>query len=1241
MTAKIRPAGLATLFASAVLSFGVVASAQVTSGTVAGTVKDSTGGVLPGATVTLISEARGTRMSPVVTNSSGDFVAPNITPDTYTLEVAMPSFKTLTRKGIRVSGADRLTVGVLTLEVGGASEVVSVVGDAPVIQSQSGDRSFTVSTASVENLPLLSRNYAALAELAPGVSHDPGRGDLVRIGGGGQSNYIMDGVSVVDTGCSCVGFSLNPDAIAEVKVLTQGYQAEYGRSSGLQVTMITKSGSNTFRGSTYWIRRDSAWNANSWTNQQNGDPKAVSKQTDWGFTIGGPVGKPSGKNKLFFFFSQEYRPRTSGGTVNRFRVPTALERSGDFSQSLDNQGRLFNTIRDSSTGQNYQDGGVLGRIPQDRLYATGLNVLKLWPLPNVTQQAGTSYNYEVSAPVSHQLQYQPTLRGDYQISPRLRVTAKFSGQNSNSGERAVPGSIPGFNDSTATSFRLWPGIFTVATSVNYTISPTTFVEATYGFMENDGNPLTFSPISNRFTAGLSDFPLIYPRAGFVDERYITFQQLERKAPPFFVNGEMQLVPTFSWGNRIGSAPPNIAYGCCKTNQTQDLAISLTRLVGRHTFKTGFYYNYSYKGQNYGTAAGLASSSGGVPFQGGIDFGNDSNNPLDSGFGFANAALGIFSSYTQQSKFVEGAYVYNQIEMYAQDDWKVTPKLTLNYGVRLTHQQPNYDKFMQMSNFFPDQYNRSDAPLLYTIGCATTAPCSGNSRQALNPATGQLLGPGSAALIGQKVPGTGNLLNGIAIQGEAPNNDYNYTWPALVAAPRFGGAYDLTGAQKLVVRGSVGWFYDRPDANGTFSQVGNPPTATSTTLRFGQLQSLNPAGGTSGPPFLANYRFKNKYLPTSVQWNAGVQMALPWSSSLDVSYVGQKATHQLNGEVGRGFVNINAIDFGTAFAPQNQDPTLASSSVPGATAYPSNLLRPFFGYNNIDEQWQDFYRTSHTLQSSFNRRFSKGVQAGLNYTLSLKDEGTSGIGSGFNGVGAGLRLDHNPDGSFFVRADQAAYDELNKNQGLRRHIVKAHFVWDLPDVAKTSNIVRRSVAAILNDWQLSGAFTGGSNSPYTITYSYLTGGAPVNLTGSPDYNAMVRIVGDPGKGCSSNQYSQFNTSAFAGPVAPSVGLESGRNYMQSCPDHTTDLAIARNFGLGNKRVAQARIELFNAFNTVVFNSRVTQLQLVSPTDQSIRNSQLLPDGTVDPARVLPRNAGFGAVTAAQPMRSIQATLRFSF
>ena len=226
-------------------------SAQITTGTVAGSVKDDQGLAVPGASVTLISEARGTRMAPVVTNATGDFVVPNVTPDTYTVEIAMPGFSSVVRPGVAVSGGDRISVGALTLSVGGTSETVTVKSEAPLIQSQSGERSFRVTTAEVENLPISGRNFAAFTALTPGVV-----GTTTRLGGGGQNNIMMDGVSTMDTGNNGQLLQMNPEAIAEVKVLTAGYQAEYGRSSGLQITAVTKSGTNRFRGSAYDVMRE-------------------------------------------------------------------------------------------------------------------------------------------------------------------------------------------------------------------------------------------------------------------------------------------------------------------------------------------------------------------------------------------------------------------------------------------------------------------------------------------------------------------------------------------------------------------------------------------------------------------------------------------------------------------------------------------------------------------------------------------------------------------------------------------------------------------------------------------------------------------------------------------------------------------------------------------------------------------------------------------------------------------------
>ena len=295
---------------------------------------------------------------------------PNVTAGTYTVEVSMTGFKTLTRPGVVVSGADRVVVPTLTLQVGGASEVVSVVAESPVIQAASGERSFTITTTEVENLPISSRNFASLTMLTPGVS-----GTTTRLGGGGQNNIMMDGVSTMDTGNNGQLIQMNVDSIAEVKVLTQGYQAEFGRSSGLQISAVTKSGTNQFRGSLYDIERNSDWNSNSWANVKNGDPKTRSRNTIEGYSIGGPVGKPGGNNKLFFFYSHQYAPSTTGGALNRFRVPTAAERLGDFSNSLDNNGNRITTIKNPAGGT--FAGGII-TTPADPPWPVTTLSLRLW-----------------------------------------------------------------------------------------------------------------------------------------------------------------------------------------------------------------------------------------------------------------------------------------------------------------------------------------------------------------------------------------------------------------------------------------------------------------------------------------------------------------------------------------------------------------------------------------------------------------------------------------------------------------------------------------------------------------------------------------------------------------------------------------------------------------------------------------------------------------------------------------------
>jgi hypothetical protein len=1174
-----------------------------------------------------------------------------------------------------VSGGDRVGIPPLTLEPGALAETVTVIAESPMVQTQSGERSYAVTSQQIENLPIPRNNFTSLTAFTPGVVAGGPSAGGTRLGGLGQNNIMMDGISAMDTGNNGQMLQMNVDSIGEVKILTQGYQAEYGRSSGLQITAVTKSGSNRFRGSGYDIQTNSDWDENSWVNQKNGDPKPKTSTKTLGYTIGGPVGKPGGSNKLFFFYSHEYRPVTQAinqGNPIRIRVPTLLERAGDFSQTRDNTGALFNLIKDpnstlpcvgGNTAGCFQAGGVLGRIPTDRLYPTGIALLSRYPTPNVTQGVGQNYNYEVAAPTTENLTQQPAIRLDYQLSSKLRFTGKYSGQRAR--KLITPGTIQGFNDVQ----NPYPFITNYGVTVNYTMNSSTFIEGTYGFIRNQlagggsiGATLTGGILVNP-TANLSTlpgFPLLYKDAGVVDPRYYAFTTLNDLNPAWFDGTRINLPPAFGWGTRIvptqiGTAgvgdlpgPPNQLFpGFLNINRTQDVAVSLTKVWGSHTSKAGFYNNHSFKAQNTG--------AGGVPnlgFQGYVNFGNDTNNALDTGFGFANAATGVFTQYLQQSKLIEGSMIYNNTEFYLQDNWKMNSRLTLDYGLRFTRQQPQYDQFLQMSNFFPNEWSRSAAPVLYVSGCNNGATvCSGNARNAVDPRTGQILtAPGAAntaAAIGTVIPNSGNLTNGIHQAGNGIA-DTSYVWPKLVVAPRVGMAYDLTGSQTFVLRAGGGLFFDRPDGNTVFSIPGNPPISTSQDLRNGQLQTLGQGLSTAGVPALIDFQYDAK-VPSSWQWQAGVQMALPWSAALDVAYVGNHGFNRLRAFQGgaNGAVDLNAVDIGAAYLPQNQDPTLGTSSVPGATAYTTNLLRAYRGFASINEQQTVFWDEYHGIQMSFNRRSRSGLAFGTNYTLGLSLKGNDGYGN----TGLQKRLQHAPDGTISIRSDQAAYEKLNENLALQRHVIKSFAVWDLPNAPSGFGTLGRW---LLNDWQISGVLTAGSanqplapqtnnqnNGRYDLTYTYQNNGANVNLTGSPDYAAKIVYVGDPGSGCSDNQYAQINTRAVTGPQYGSVGMESGRFILGGCPDHTVDLAIARNIRLGGSRNLQFRLDAFNVFNVAIINDRQRNVIYRSPTDLTVVNSQYLPDGSLDPARLTPRNAGFGAATGAQPMRNMQLQIRLAF
>ena len=378
----------------------------------------------------------------------------------------------------------------------------------------------------------------------------------------------------------------------------------------------------------------------------------------------------------------------------------------------------------------------------------------------------------------------------------------------------------------------------------------------------------------------------------------------------------------------------------------------------------------------------------------------------------------------------------------------------------------------------------------------------------------------------------------------------------------------------------------------FNSVANPPVASGLTQQWGRLSDLDASAYTLGPvPTVRVYAYDSR-LPADIQWNAGVQLALPWTSSLDVSYVGHHAFDVLGGEQATGAVDLNTIDLGTTFRADGQDPTQ-----PPGQALPDNLLRPYRGYGNILVQWGRFHRTFHSLQSTVTRRWRGNLSAGATWVYTIRDRGTTGL------PGPRLRLDH-ADGGYVVRADQADAEALFADQGVLRHQLMANAVWAPP--ARWADAAPRRIAWLLRNWQVSGIFRFDTGAPYDVTYTYQTGGGSA-LTGSPDYQARIVIDGDAGAGCSSDQYRQFDTSRFHGPQPGSVGLESGRNLLHGCGDHRLDLSVQRSVKVWGKKELIVRADVFNVFDAVIYTARQTTAEFVSPSDQTLLNPQYLPGG----------------------------------
>jgi len=924
--------------------------AQNITGSLTATVKDPAGSVIPNVEAVLTNQATGVSL-PSRTNEAGILFYSVLQPGTYTLALSAPGFRSFQMKDIAITANERRSLGDITLQVGQVQERIEVAAEATPVQTASSERAASVSGDQLLNLGIKGRDFLGLLSILPGVvdtrsgAREVGMtGNVLQglhINGGRESSimYALDGISAVDTGSNTsVHNEPNMDAIGEVKVLTSNYQAEYGRNSSGTINVIIKSGTRDFHGSAYWYYRHESLNANSFFNNRTGTPKPIYRFNSGGYTVGGPIYIPGkvnkNRDKLFFFWSQEFVRRRLYPGVRFVTTPTALQRQGDFSQTFDLNGALI-PIKDPTTGANFP-GNV---IPKSRLNNLGQSILNFFPLPNYVEsdpalRYARNYRSNVSG---RNPRKQEVFRIDYAISSTL--TAYFRGIRDNDDEEWPYGSwVAGnLNYDLTNTFRPQRGRGGVF-SITKTFSPTMVNDFTMG---GTTRGQTFNPVEPEKVAR--------SRMGNIGQWYP--QANESKAIPNMTFGGVS--------NYINPSLGNIPYK--NENPVFTFADNLTKVVGVHALKGGIYIERMRKDE-----------VGGSNPRGAFAFDRNTNNPYDANYAFANAILGNFYSYSEANLRPYSHYRYTQVEFYIQDTWKLTKRLTMDAGVRFYNAPPAHDDRFAITTFDPTLYDAKTAAVMIRPGRDATG-----KRVGVDPRTGQIY---PVPYIGLFVPGSGNYAPGMVVGGKNYPSGL-YQTQAIAVGPRIGFAFDPKGNGKMAIRAGFGIFYDRPQGNVYSGTNGQPPVTITPTLYFGQLDTFLQASGTVGPPGVTAVNPGQQPLPRVMNYSFSIQREVGFATVVDASYVGSAGRSLLYQR------EINAIPMYARFNPANVDPTTNSP-------LQDNFLRPYLGMGGIGMRGFGATSNYNSLQLTANRRMTHGLQYGVSYTFSK----ALGVGTGdFDGV----------------------------------------------------------------------------------------------------------------------------------------------------------------------------------------------------------------------------------------------------
>jgi len=1156
------------LIGSALLGTPAAASAQTFQGGLRGAVKDAQG-VIPGVTVTLINEATSVSRD-TVTNESGEYSFPALDPGNYTVKATVQGFKTFERRGIRIATQTFVTLDI-TLEVGAVEETITVTADVPLIETSNASHADVLDAKTLETLPSVGRNVFLMAVTVPTVQavdnthwnrmQDQSGASNLAMGGGGvrANNYLLDGFPVTDLQNRS---STNPSAemVEDVRVQVHTYDAEMGRTGGGVFNTTARSGSNQFHGTAFYLSRPAALVGPNFFNEIRGIPTEDAYWRNGGGGFGGPIFH----GKTFFWVAGEaYKDAQSQNASLRF--PTAAMRNGDFSGLTDLQGRpiiIYDPLTTDASGNRRPFDG--NRIPRERINRVGETLVNALPMPTRDADDGR-VNYPAQD-ILDSTAHQGSLKLDHHFTDAISLSGVYLFQDSSEPNANY------FPDAryAAPSFQLDRFINVLVLNNTYILNPSTVATFRFGLNTfDDDNSLPF------------DF----------DARTLGFN-------PAFANAiSVQKFPALTLSGAGGYGGTGFSGINDRNYYSWGINGSVTKLAGSHSFKTGADYRIlGVDALNHGQSAGSFTFNGQFT-------GSNANNPsATSRNSIADLLLGYPSagSITLNSRFDNFIKYYG---VFVQDDWRVTDRLSVNYGVRLEHETGLRERDNQL--------------------------VVGFDRNVVSPM--------NVIISADPVAGTParQVMGGLVFAGQNGAKDHVGSPPAIKASPRAGMAFSLNSA--TVVRAGYGLFW-APWASGAQSAAGYSQTTTLQQDTLRPITSIdnpfpngleaisgNARGLLTGVSSSISFIDPDRDAPRVHQYSADIQRQLPGDMSIGVTYMGATGRHLTWGTD----VNINQVDpkylalnnpGGTNLLTQLVPNPFAGNSNAGSfgtrgpTIQRNQLLRPFPQFGDINMTQSTLARSQyHAGIIQITKRATGWWGGRISYTYSRLYDNQFGQGNYYSNAPGILNN--------YTAIHWSEYFDLDAEYG-RSRIDTPHKLVASPIIRLPFGHGRRWLTSGIGNWiaggwtvsaviQMQSGFPLGMSQQVNNTNLLGAGQRPNIVPG-----VELRVPGSITDRLRDNPNDDLYLNPQAVTQAPAGTFGNAPRLLNvySPWRNSTDLAINKDFPVGGTRRATLRVEVINLFDNPWYAALQSAAQ---------------------------GNANFGRVsTQANYSRTVQVTARYS-